>query len=66
MININPELRKPLNAAGFVIIIVAFAIHMAAIIGYQISDWLIIVAVFMYLVGFILFIISDECWKDDQ
>lgn len=63
---INPNQKEPLNAVGFVIIIVAFAIHMAAIIGYQISDWLIIAALVMYPVGFILFIISDSCRKDNQ
>ena len=56
---INPELKEPYNAIGFIVIVAASAIHMAMVLEYQIPVWLTVVAIFMYPLGFCLFAISD-------
>ncbi|MBQ6517619.1 MAG: hypothetical protein IJI14_02810 [Anaerolineaceae bacterium] len=56
----NPELKTPKNAAGVIIIIVAFAVHAADLLEYKVPVWLVIAAWILYPVGFLLLITADK------
>ena len=60
---LNPKLKTPLNAAGVILIVSAFFIHMSAISGYQLPDWIVVAAIFFYPAGFILFLLNDRKQK---